>query len=200
MPLHPRFCQVCVFQEGRKNHIQFCSLPQTQHEEHHLAHSRCSINTENKGIKRIQWSTSWRYLKSSHYKHLHSHIHSFLQILQIFLHKAPSSKWKWVHDKFDRISVHTLDCERELRWMIFLETSLPFRDGVSFLPAFLGPQNSRAFLDLVPESLPFQSSWHLPPYCLGPCPEQSKDGQHWPCMLPPLYFSSTSLQTPLVSC
>lgn len=51
MPLHPHFCQVCVFQEGRKNHIQFCSLPQTQHEEHHLAHSRCSINTENKGIK-----------------------------------------------------------------------------------------------------------------------------------------------------
>lgn len=35
----------------RQNHIRFCSPPQTQNKEHHLAHSRCSINTENKGIK-----------------------------------------------------------------------------------------------------------------------------------------------------
>lgn len=45
----------------------------------------------------------------------------------------------------------------------------------------LVPQNGHTFIALVPESLPFQSSWHLPLCCSGQCPGQRKTGSSTGC-------------------
>lgn len=45
----------------------------------------------------------------------------------------------------------------------------------------LVPQNGHTFIALVPESLLFQSSWHLPLCCLGQCSGQRKDGSSTCC-------------------